>query len=397
MATLTKNPYGVILSIALVFFFIMANFAFAETKVFVEEYTYQASEADSKLSSRVVALEQAKRKLLEKLGTYLESETEVKNFQLTKDQIVILTAGIVRAEVIDERWDGTTYYLKAKMAVDPKDVVNSIDKLRQDRQKTKELEETRKKADEALREVEKLKKELEIMKARKPNLGEYNEAINRLSATDWFAKGYGLGTARRRQEAIEAFTKAIELDPKLALAYFNRGAIYDFLGNYQQAIRDFDRVIEIHPELTLAYINRGKNYAELGDYRQAIRDYNRVIELNPKDVVAYTLRGIVYRRLGDHQQALRDATSVIDLDPNDAMAYNSRGEDSVHIGNYRQAIRDFDRAIQLLPEFPRFHYNRGIAYEKLGDQRQGIEDYKTAAKLGYKPAQDLMKSKSISW
>ena len=77
-------------------FFLPANGGFAETKVFLEEYTYQASEADSKLSSRVIALEQVKRLLLEKLGTYLKSETEVKNFQLTKDQIVILTPGIVR-------------------------------------------------------------------------------------------------------------------------------------------------------------------------------------------------------------------------------------------------------------------------------------------------------------
>jgi hypothetical protein len=39
-----------------VFFFIKANLAFGETKVFVEEYTYQASNADSKLSSRVIAI-----------------------------------------------------------------------------------------------------------------------------------------------------------------------------------------------------------------------------------------------------------------------------------------------------------------------------------------------------
>ena len=115
MASINKCRNAVIPLVALVFFFIMASLAFAETKVFVEEYTYQASEADSKLSSRTIALEQVKRLLLEKLGTYLESETEVKNFQLTKDQIVILTAGIVRAEIIEERWDGKTYFLKAKM------------------------------------------------------------------------------------------------------------------------------------------------------------------------------------------------------------------------------------------------------------------------------------------
>lgn len=56
MATLTKYRKGVVLSIQLLFFFAVVIPAFAETKVFVEEYTYQASEADSKISSRVIAL-----------------------------------------------------------------------------------------------------------------------------------------------------------------------------------------------------------------------------------------------------------------------------------------------------------------------------------------------------
>jgi len=156
------------LSTALVslFFFLPAASTFAKMVTLEKEYFYQASEYDSKVSCRALALEQVKRLLLEELGTYLESETEVKNFQLTKDQIVILTAGIVQAEIIDEKWDGKTYYLKAKIAADPKEVIKSIDLLRQDRQKTKELEETKKKADEALREVERLRKELEIGKQK---------------------------------------------------------------------------------------------------------------------------------------------------------------------------------------------------------------------------------------
>lgn len=182
---MAKRCNQIVFPFTLLFLFIMTNLAVAEIKVFEEEYTYQASEADSKLSSRAIAFEQVKRLLLEKLGTYLESETEVKNYQLTKDQIVILTSGIVRTEIVDERWDGKTYYLRAKIAADPKDVTTSMRKLSQDRQKTKELEETRKKADEALREVEKLKTELEIAKAGKPQQNQYTSATNRLSAADW--------------------------------------------------------------------------------------------------------------------------------------------------------------------------------------------------------------------
>jgi hypothetical protein len=54
----------------------------AEIKTFLKEYTYQASEMDSKVSCRAIALEQVKRLLLEELGTYLESHTEILNFQL---------------------------------------------------------------------------------------------------------------------------------------------------------------------------------------------------------------------------------------------------------------------------------------------------------------------------
>ena len=73
---------------------------FSEVKTFVKEYTYQASEDDSRNSSRVTAMPEVKRLLLEELGTYLESITEVKNFQLTKDQITALTE---RCRIFDAR------------------------------------------------------------------------------------------------------------------------------------------------------------------------------------------------------------------------------------------------------------------------------------------------------
>ncbi len=126
---------------------IAASPCLAATKVFEREYTYPAGEADSKLSSRTVALAEVKRLLLEELGTYLESVTEVKNFRLTKDQITALTAGIVRVEVLDERWDGKTYWLKARVAADPDEVAKSLDSLKKDREKAKELEEIKKRAD----------------------------------------------------------------------------------------------------------------------------------------------------------------------------------------------------------------------------------------------------------
>ena len=195
-----------------------------------------ASDIDSKVSSRAIALEQVKRALLEQLGTYLISETEVKNFQMTKDQITTLTAGIVSAEVIDEKWDGRTYYLKAKISADPKEVAKSVDALRTNVQKNKELEDSKKKAEEAMREVTRLKKELELVKESTSKQREYATAIKDLSASDWFDKGLAFQDSNDLELAIDAYTKALELNPKYEGAYNNRGVAYSALGTVSRLL-----------------------------------------------------------------------------------------------------------------------------------------------------------------
>ncbi|MCX5636915.1 MAG: hypothetical protein NTX52_04375, partial [Planctomycetota bacterium] len=145
--------------ISFLFVLFIPNHTSAESKTFIKEYTYQASDFDSKMSSRTIALEQVKRLLLEEVGTYLISETDVKDFQLTKDKITTLTAGIVQAEILTEKWDGKTYYLKAKMSIAPQEVTKLLEGLRENSQKNRELEEMKRKVDEALNKIKQLQDE----------------------------------------------------------------------------------------------------------------------------------------------------------------------------------------------------------------------------------------------
>ena len=54
----------------------ISNIAFAIDKVFIREYTYKASDYDSKITSRVNALEQVTEQLLREVGVYIKSETQ---------------------------------------------------------------------------------------------------------------------------------------------------------------------------------------------------------------------------------------------------------------------------------------------------------------------------------
>ena len=207
-----RSCFIILPAVILVLFSI--SLSFAGNVTFIKEYTYQASELDSKASCRTISLEMVKRLLLEELGTYLISETEVKDFKLTKEQVKTYSAGIVGTEIIEDKWDGKTYWLKAKVSADPKEVAKSLKKIKDDQFKAKELEETRKKAEELTNEVERLNKEL--AKANNKKLSkkieqEYKAAIQGLTAVEWSERGDEAVMANKWYEASNAFAKAIEL------------------------------------------------------------------------------------------------------------------------------------------------------------------------------------------
>ncbi|OGW20751.1 MAG: hypothetical protein A2Z82_01875 [Nitrospirae bacterium GWA2_46_11] len=263
--------------------FLFAGLSHAEKVTFVKEYTYQASEIDSKVTARAIAVEQVKRLVLEELGTYLLAETEVKDFRLTKDKVVMLTAGIVQTEILNEKWDGERYYLKARIKADPKEVAASLDVLRKDVQKSKELEDVKKKADEAFKEIEKLKSELEAVKADKNKQKEYVRATDTLSAADWFKKGYQHSLKKEYDSAIEAYSSAIALNPNYVYAYSGRGAAYNDKGQYDRAIEDYNKAIALDPNYALAYNNRGIAYAMKGNMGRAISDFQKACDMGDEE------------------------------------------------------------------------------------------------------------------
>lgn len=166
---------------------------------------------------------------------------------------------------------------------------------------------------------------------------------------------------------------------------------------WQNSITLFEHTLKVTDNNYTAYYNRGIAYARLGDYRQAIADYDKVIEINPNYQKAYTNRGNTYSRLGNNRQAIEDYDKAIEIDPRYARGYINRGVVYMALGNDRQAIGDYDKAIEINPYGAEAYYKRGAAYSHLGNTGQAIEDLKTAARLGYKDAQNTLRSKGMEW
>lgn len=61
----------------------------------------------------------------------------------------------------------------------------------------------------------------------------------------------------KNEEAIKLYDKAIEINPTVAQAYFNRGACKGNNFDFEGAIKDYDKAIELNPNYMEAYGNRG--------------------------------------------------------------------------------------------------------------------------------------------
>jgi tetratricopeptide (TPR) repeat protein len=379
----------------MVVFLLLPVQSLASTKVFEREYTYSASEADSKLTCRVIALEQVKRLLLEELGTYLHSISEVKDGILTKDEIVTLTAGVVRTEIISEHWDGNVYRLKARIKADPDYVIEAIDRLRKDSQKSKDLEESRAKTEQYLKEIEHLK--IELVEAKGSDLGrkqhKYVSIVKRLSAEDWFERGIAFEESKRYEEAIKAYTKAIEMNPILTGAYNNRGNVWRDIGDFDRSYNDFNKMIELGSNSIFAYIGRGNALSDKGKYLQAVQDYNSCLLINPNFAEAYHNRGYAWMELKKYDKAISDFEKALQLKPQYASVYIHRAIIWAEIGDYDRAISDDTKAIQINPLSKIAYKNRGNSfvrkfvegtknrvYDK-GLIDQAIADFKRALKI----------------
>jgi len=376
-----KIIYKYFTLIIVIFILSATPVAVAEIKVFEKEYTYQASELDSKVSSRAIALEQIKRLLLEEFGTYLISETNVKNLQLTKDKVTVLTAGIVQAEILAEKWDGKTYYLKAKISADPQDVAKKIEGLRGNSQKDDELAETTQKVNEALTRIKQLQKELVTEQRLASKQKEYLKVVNELKWKEWIDKGEALMKVENYEGGLIAFNNAVEINPNNSWAYIDKGWALNCLGDYSQALKELNRAADIDPQNPYIYVNRGVAYNFLGNYQQGLLEENKATSLDATISWAYIDRGWAYIGLGNFNQALMDLNKAAQLDPKNPHVYHLRAWAYNGLGNKRQTLEDFNKSLDLDQNNSWTHYNIAEFYALSGEKEKSLTALSKAIRI----------------
>lgn len=123
--------------------------------------------------------------------------------------------------------------------------------------------------------------------ALKPDVAEYHRILATLCGQLIPAnKLLGLKYGRC---ALDSINKAIQMDPKLAMAYVTRGVGNYYLppmfgGSVDNAIKDFQKAIELDPKLTDAHLWLGLAYRKLNRNGEARTALSKALQLSPKRV-----------------------------------------------------------------------------------------------------------------
>ena len=67
------------------------------------------------------------------------------------------------------------------------------------------------------------------------------------------------------------------------MAHSNRGIALRDLGRFEEALAACDRAIEIDPRHAVAHTNRGNALRDLGRFEEALAAYDRAIEIDPRN------------------------------------------------------------------------------------------------------------------
>jgi len=373
---------------------------FAETKEIVAEGAYNMGDGETPTVAESRALLQAKRTAVEEAGTYVESYSKTRNFQLTVDEIQVLASGVMEVEVLEKKrtvvGDGFNFWIKIKARV-------STDKMEEmaKRVKEKSVVDDYKKIQEAYDKSQKGIEELKGQLSAAKNATDKKKIETRITDDErlfqanvwleignmhlinvWFERGNKHLIKKEFDAAIEAYTNAIALNPNLAYAYSFRGFAYRGNSQYDRAILDYNKALEANPNDAEAYLSRGASYAGKGQFDMAILDYNKALEANPNYAEAYNKRGLAYANKDQYEKAVLDHNKALEIDPNHSKTYLYRGNVYTLCGQYERAIIDFNKALEIEPDDTDPYIKRGATYILLGQYERANYDFQKACNMG---------------
>ena len=305
-----------IIRLMFMMFITFTSNASAEVKTYSGTGEYIMSEFETLDVAKQRAKQIAERDAQEQAGVYVDSYTKVNNSQVTEEEIVTMTSGIIN--VIDVQYkltplsDSKSLTIRAdiKANINSEDINKWLEKSVRERsalsEQNKELQKANAEQEKIISDLRKQLSDVKTQQDRERLTREYAEADRIFLANQKFEEAGKFYEKGDFQSVIKLCSQAIEINPHSANAYGGRGIAHTHFKRFNNAISDLTKAIQIDPNLKWAYSARAMAYYFSHAYMEAIFDFDIAIQDNLNAAILYQLRGLCFQHIGNNTLAERD-------------------------------------------------------------------------------------------
>ena len=174
-------------------------------------------------------------------------------------------------------------------------------------------------------------------------------------------------------DAIQNFSKAIQIKPKYRDAFLVRGIARKMKHEYKEASEDLEKAISLDPDNDDAYISLAEVKYHLTDYTKADFYYSEYLKKHPNDYGTYSDRGYVRMERLYLKEAIEDYTKAIELNPNEQYKdYLERGKAKYLIRDFDSSKKDFNTSIEIEPNSLELLFSLSNFYNEQENYKEAI-------------------------
>jgi len=214
------------------------------------------------------------------------------------------------------------------------------------------------------------------------------------TANDWVNKGLDLFNDQSFQEALEAFEKAIEIDPQNDTILGLLSTTHDIL-RVQESTKGLsiaEKKLEKNPQNALAWQSRGGFLAQLDmtqeankSFEKAVDIYDQEIQKNPNNGTVWWYKAENLANLQQFEDALDAYEKVIELNhPRKVDALSTKGSILMQFGRLNESLNALDNALELNPKHTLSWMLKSRLLKEMGQDAESDAAFAKARALGYK-------------
>lgn len=157
--------------------------------------------------------------------------------------------------------------------------------------------------------------------------------------------GDALRLLGRHQEAIKAYTSALELDKGEYLARDGRARVYLDVGNFRSAMSDARALTVASPDHSGGWELLGRCYLTTRRYPEAEEPLSRAVKIDPTNLIAWDKLALCMMVQEKHEKALEPAIRAVELASSDARILTNLTVCLKELGKHDEAIRRVSAAL----------------------------------------------------